>query len=106
VGSASPSIVIPSYADRRLFPLRYGNETQVTTDPTMRIVWFGGRPFPVSSHPSGPEDPGTHWYVQTEDGEWHPVVERRPSASDLSQRVVEAVTAWLEVRAARDRRTR
>lgn len=78
----------------------------MTTDPTMRIVWFGGRPFRVSSMPTGAEDAGTHWYVQTEDGEWHPVAERGQGGTNVSQRVVEAVTAWLEVRAARERRTR
>ena len=49
----------------------------MTTDPTMRIVWFAGRAFPVSSHPQGLEDPGTHWHVQTPDGEWHAIAARR-----------------------------
>jgi hypothetical protein len=52
--------------------------------PTMRVLWFAGRPFPVSSHPRGVEDPGTHWHVQTPDGEWHAVIVREAGDSQGS----------------------
>lgn len=42
----------------------------------MRIAWFDGRAWPVSSHPRGIEDPGTHWHVQTPNGDWHAVLPR------------------------------
>jgi hypothetical protein len=62
----------------------------MTTDPTMHIVWFNGRPYPVSSHPSGVDDPGTHWHVQTPDGEWHPIMRRSPGTNDDA-------SAWSDV---------
>ena len=70
-------------------------------NPTMRVVWFDGHPFPVSSHPGGLEDPGTHWHVQTHDGTWHAVLPRRLGDAEGEgwRRVVVAVAAWLEKRA-------
>ena len=70
----------------------------MTTDPTMRVVWFDGRPFPVSSHPRGLDDPGTHWHVQTPDGEWHSVRPRRPgdAEGDGWRGVTAGIATWLE----------
>ena len=66
-------------------------------DPTMRTVWFLGHPFPVCSHPRGIEDPGTHWHVQTPNGQWHAVAPLRAgdAESDGWRAVVSAVEAWL-----------
>ncbi len=70
----------------------------MTTDPTMRIVWFDGRAYPVSSHPRGVDDPGTQWHVQTTDGAWHAVRERQSGDGEGSawSAVMESVTHWLE----------
>ena len=70
----------------------------MTTNPTMRVVWFDGRPFPVSSHPRGLADPGTHWHVQTPDGDWHAVRSRRAGETKDEEwlNVITAVLAWLE----------
>lgn len=72
----------------------------MTTDPTMRIVWFDGRAFPVSSHPQGIGDPGAHWHVQTPDGEWHAVVARNSGAAEDAtawRAVMESVLQWLQL---------
>ena len=64
----------------------------------MRIVWFGGRPFPVSSHPRGLDDPGTQWHVQTPDGEWHAIAQRPPGDNGSSaawSEIMAAAQAWL-----------
>lgn len=77
----------------------------MTTDPTMRVVWFDGRPFPVSSHPQGLGDPGTHWHVQTADGEWHAVLPRRvgDAEGDKWRGVLAGIVTWLAHRAAGQR---
>jgi hypothetical protein len=70
----------------------------MTTNPTMRIVWFAGRAFPVSSHPRGFDDPGTHWHVQTPDGDWHVIARRHAGENDNSQswgHVMGAAQRWL-----------
>lgn len=71
-------------------------------DVTMRIVWFNGRAYPVTAHPLGLHDRGTHWHVQTEDGAWHPIVEREPAArdSDAWPTIAAAIAAWLTERKA------
>lgn len=70
----------------------------MTPDRLARIVWYGGRPYPVWSHPRGSDDPGTHWHVQTPDGEWHSVLRRRDGdiEGDGWRSVTDAVAAWLE----------
>ena len=66
----------------------------------MRVLWLHGHPYPVSSHPRGFEDPGTHWHVQTPDGEWHAVLPHRAGdeEGDAWGAVAAAVVAWLKHR--------
>ena len=33
------------------------------SDPTMRIVWYLGKPYGISSRPFGPSEPATEWHV-------------------------------------------
>ena len=68
------------------------------TDPTVRIVWFEGRPHPVSAYPAGVAGGGTHWYVQTRDGEWHKVIRRSGdiSTKEDGARLESAIATWLE----------
>ena len=77
----------------------------MTTNPTMRVVWFEGRAYPVSSHPRGIDDPGTYWHVQTPDGEWHPVVSRTSGDagdSNAWRAIMAAITTWLEEHGSKD----
>jgi hypothetical protein len=69
----------------------------MTTDPTMRIVWYGGRAYPVSSHPPGVDDAGTRWHVQTPDGEWHAVclMQAADAEGNAWRAAMESVTQWL-----------
>lgn len=75
-------------------------------DPTMRVVWHNGRAYPVTAHPKGLNDPGTHWHVQTEDGEWYAVLSRvsGDSEGDRWRDVVREIVVWLDANAARRKR--
>ena len=78
----------------------------MSTDPTMRIIWFEGHAYPISSHPRGLEDPGTHWHVQTLDGEWHQIMRRKPGGKEDAEAwraVMARVEKWLADRAGTDR---
>ena len=44
----------------------------MTTDPTMRIVWYLGKPYGISSKPFGPTAPATEWQVLMPSG-WLPL---------------------------------
>jgi hypothetical protein len=46
-----------------------------------RIVWYEGWPYPVTGHPRRADEESSHWYVQTRDGVWHPVMNREPRTS-------------------------
>lgn len=73
----------------------------MSTDPTMRIIWFEGRAYPISSHPRGLDDPGTHWHVQTPDGEWHEIMRRNPGGNEDAEAwgaVMDTVLEWLAKR--------
>lgn len=74
----------------------------IPDDATMRVVWYNGRAFPVTAHPRGLNDPGTHWHVQTEDGAWHAVQPRvaGDSKGEGWREVMATVTKWLDARAA------
>lgn len=48
---------------------------------TFRILWHDGWPYPVTGHPVGPDEEADSWFVQTREGAWHAVVERRRGVS-------------------------
>jgi hypothetical protein len=76
-------------------------------DATMRVVWYNGRAFPVTAHPRGLNDPGTHWHVQTEDGEWHAVQPRvdGDSKGEGWRQVMAAIIRWLGSHRSEQRRS-
>jgi hypothetical protein len=75
-------------------------------DVAFRILWHEGWPYPVTGHPSRHDEEASHWYVQTRDGSWHPVV-RRVAGTALDDAVWEglqvAVREWLIANARSDR---
>ena len=62
-----------------------------------RIVWYEGWPYPVTGHPRQPDEQSSHWYVQTRDGVWHPVMKRvaRSSLTDAWGALEGRVHDWL-----------
>jgi len=49
-----------------------------------RILWHDGWPYPVTGHPFHYGVEESHWYVQTRDGTWRPIV-RRDTGSSLEK---------------------
>jgi len=80
----------------------------MTTDPTVRILWFDDTPHPISAYPHGLEGGGKHWYVQTRDGEWHAVIPRAGEVATKEDRtrLDAAVQSWLADYYANDGRPR
>ena len=64
----------------------------MTTDPTMRIVWYLGKPYGISSRPFGPWEPATEWHVLMPSG-WLPLFPYRDGDdwSAIERRVLD----WL-----------
>ena len=62
-----------------------------------RILWHEGWPYPVTGHPSRHDEDASHWYVQTRDGTWHPVVGRAPGTTldDVWEGLEATVRKWL-----------
>ena len=71
-----------------------------------RILWHEGWPYPVTGHPTRHNEDASHWYVQTRDGTWHPVVRRPPGTTldDVWAELEPAVRDWLTARAVSDAR--
>src|SRR3954464_5691820 len=65
----------------------------MSTDPTMRIVWYQGKPYAVSSTPFGPSEPATDWHVLMPSG-WLPLIPYRPG--DDWQSVERRIFDWLD----------
>ena len=67
-------------------------------DPTVRIVWFRGRAYPISNAP-GDTEAGRTWHVFV-DGRWEPVLEGADKEMDSAAwRELEArVVDWLDTR--------
>lgn len=65
----------------------------MATDPTMRIVWFNGKPYGVSNTPFGPSEPATDWHVLMPSG-WLPLFPYRKDEgwSIVEQRVLDWLT--------------
>jgi len=83
---------------RRKRPLKAGEARPAeTTDKTIRIVWFDGRPYGVTNEPPSGVANGPYWYIRLEEG-WHPLFERasgdREGWSDVERRVLD----WLAER--------
>src|SRR5213079_1397855 len=58
-----------------------GNATQRGSGVAFRIVWYDVWPYPVTGHRRRPDEESSHWYVQTRDGVWHPMMQREPRTS-------------------------
>lgn len=66
----------------------------MTSDPTMRIVWYQGHAYGVSNSPPGEPTAG-FWYVLT-GGEWQRLF---PNAdADEWEQIEPRVLRWLEQR--------
>ena len=65
----------------------------MATDPTMRIVWFRGKPYGVSNAPFGPSQPPTAWHILMPSG-WMPLFPY--SAGDDWSQIEQRVLDWLD----------
>jgi hypothetical protein len=65
---------------------------EMTVDPTMRIIWYGGKPYGISSAPFGTSEPPTEWHILMPSG-WLPLFPYRPT--DEWPRIERQVLDWL-----------
>jgi hypothetical protein len=67
----------------------------MNSDKTMRILWYKGRPYGISTAPFGPSSTTGQWYVLLVEG-WEPLFPSTTSDQwpDIEQRALD----WLESR--------
>jgi len=65
----------------------------MATDPTMRIVWFRGKPYGISNTPFGPSEPPTDWHILMPSG-WLPLFPYHEN--DDWPGIEERILDWLE----------
>lgn len=69
-----------------------------------RILWHDGWPYPVTGHPFRPDAEEAHWFLQTRDGTWRPIVRREAGATinHVWDALEPVVRDWLAVHVGSD----